>query len=106
VDRLGQDLGQRGLAGSPRAREQVGMGDPVQLDGVSPRADDVLLADTPVEVLRAMCAVERGHEWWVCRATVHPPSRRRTRTVSVTQAPSRLTRGTRLTLLSAASFRT
>ena len=136
VERLGQDLGHRRLAGSARAGEQVGVRDPVELDRVSQRADDVLLTDDLVEVLGAMGAVEGGHLVQLNRrpcggrdgapgdrlqpvprlvgvhrrggalATVHPPSKRRTRAVPAALAPARLAHGTRVTLLSAASFRT
>ena len=61
VERLRQDLGHRRLAGPARAGEEIGVGDPVELDRVSQRADDVLLADDLVEVQRTMGAVEGRH---------------------------------------------
>ena len=102
------------------------MGDPVELDRISQRADDVLLADDLVEVQGTMGAVEGGHlvqlndrdageadhrrraGLWPSGqiATVHPPSKCRTRAVPAALAPARLAHGTRVTLLSAASFRT
>ena len=58
VERAGEDLRHRGLAGAARADEQVGVVDPVALDRVAQRAHDVLLADDLVEGLRAVAAVE------------------------------------------------
>ena len=98
------------------------MGDAVELDRVSQRADDVVLADDLVEVQGTMGAVEGRHLGAAYRraghhrgtgfslspqiATVHPPSKCRTRAVPAALAPARLAHGTRVTLLSAASFRT
>ena len=64
VERAGEDLRQRGLAGATRADEQVGVVDAVALDRVREGAHHVLLADDLVEGLRAVAAVERrlaGH---------------------------------------------
>ena len=64
VQRAGEDLRHRGLAGAARADEQVGVVDAVALDRVAERADDVLLPDDVGERPRAMTAVEGllGHE--------------------------------------------
>ena len=60
VERAGEDLGERGLSGSARAHEEVGVMDAVGLDGVAERTHHVLLAHHLVEVLRAVAAV-KGH---------------------------------------------
>ena len=61
VQRLGQDPRHRGLAGAARPGEEVGLAHLVGGDRVSQGADDRLLADDLLEVLRAVLPVERGH---------------------------------------------
>ena len=61
VQRLGEDARQRGLAGSARAREEVGLADLLVRDRVLQRPGDRFLADDLVEVLRAVLAVQGGH---------------------------------------------
>ena len=58
VQRAGEDLRHRGLAGPARADEQVGVVDLVLLDRVAQRADDVRLPDDLVEGAGAMAAVK------------------------------------------------
>ena len=58
VERAGEDLRQRRLAGAARADEEVGVVDAVLLDRVAQGAHDVLLADHLVEALGAVAAVE------------------------------------------------
>ncbi len=58
VERAGEDLRHRGLAGPARADEQVGVVDAIALDRVRERADDVLLADDLGERLRPVTAIE------------------------------------------------
>jgi len=53
VERLGQDAGRGCLADAPRAREQVGVGDPTEADGVLQGAGDGLLAHHLLELLGA-----------------------------------------------------
>ena len=60
VQRRGEDLRHRRLAGPARADEQVGVVHPALLDRVAQRADDVLLADDVGERARAVAAVQRG----------------------------------------------
>ena len=60
VEGLGEQAGGGGLAHAAGAAEQVGVGDPVELDGVGDRADDVLLAGHVVEGLGA--PLPRQHE--------------------------------------------
>ena len=61
VERLREDARHRGLPGAARAGEEVGLAQLPQLDRVAQRADDRLLADDVVEVLRAVLPVERRH---------------------------------------------
>ena len=61
VERLGEDARERRLARPARAGEEVGLAHLVVLDRVAERADDRLLADDLVEVLRPVFAVEGGH---------------------------------------------
>ena len=58
VERAGEDLRHRGLAGAARADEQVGVVHLVALDRVAERAHHVLLPDDLVEGARAVAAVE------------------------------------------------
>ena len=58
VQRLGEDARRRGLAGAARADEEIGLREPVLLDGVLERPHDVLLPDDIVEGLRAVFAGE------------------------------------------------
>ena len=58
VERAGEDLGERGLAGAARADEEVGMVDAIALDRVSQGAHHVLLADDLVEGLGAVAPVK------------------------------------------------
>ena len=58
VDGLGEDPGERGLAGAARADEQERVRDPVGADGVAQRLDDRFLADDLGERLGAPAAVE------------------------------------------------
>ena len=60
VQRRGEDLRHRRLAGAARADEQVRVVDLVLLDRVAQRADDVLLADDVGERARAVAAVQRS----------------------------------------------
>ena len=60
VERAGEDLRHRGLAGAARADEEVGVVDLVLLDRVAQRADHVLLAHDLVEGARAVASIERG----------------------------------------------
>ena len=62
VERLREDAREARLAGAARAGEEVGLAHLVVLDRVPQRADDRLLPDHLVEVLRAVFPVERGHE--------------------------------------------
>jgi hypothetical protein len=62
VERLGEDARQRGLPGSPRPGEEVGLPDLVGLDRVAEGLDDSLLPDHFVEVLRPVFAVEGSHD--------------------------------------------
>ena len=77
VERAGEDLRHRGLAGPARADEEVGVVDLVLLDRVAQGADDVLLADHLVEGSGPVAAVEggrvagRGH----CGQCIHGPTR-------------------------------
>ena len=59
VDGLGEDPGQRRLAGPARTDEQDRVGDAVGPDGVAQRLDDRLLADDLAEGLGAPASVER-----------------------------------------------
>ncbi len=59
VDGLGQDPGERGLAGAARPDEQDGVADAVGADGVAERLDDGFLADDLAERLGAPAPVER-----------------------------------------------
>ncbi len=61
VERLGEDAGERRLAGASRAGEQVGLPDLALLDRVRERPHDRLLPDDLRERLGAVLAVERGH---------------------------------------------
>src|SRR5207244_2729629 len=61
VERLREDPRHRRLAGSARPGEEVRLTELVALDRVAERADDGLLADDLVEILRAVLPVERGH---------------------------------------------
>ena len=61
VQRAGQQLGHGGLARAPRADEQIGVMDLVQLDRVAQRSDHMLLAHHLVEGPRAVAAIEREH---------------------------------------------
>ena len=61
VQRLGEDARERGLAGSARAGEEVGLADLLVRDRVLQRPGDRFLADDLVEVLRAVLAVQGGH---------------------------------------------
>ena len=61
VDSLGEDAGQRGLAGAARAGEQIGLAHLVLLDRVGEGAHDRLLPDDFSERLWAVLPVERGH---------------------------------------------
>ena len=58
VDRLGQQAGGRGFAGSPGAAEEVGVSRATRSDGVAQGARDVLLADYGVKARRAPLAVK------------------------------------------------
>ena len=60
VDGLGQDAGHRGLAGPPRADEQVGVGDLVGRDRVAQGGDDRILPDQLREALRAPSPIDGG----------------------------------------------
>ena len=60
VERAGEDLRHRGLAGPARADEEVGVVDLALLDRVAQGADDVLLADDLVEGAGPVAAVEGG----------------------------------------------
>ncbi len=60
VERAGEDLRHRGLAGPARADEEVSVVDLALLDRVAEGADHVLLADDLVEGARAVAAVEGG----------------------------------------------
>src|SRR5262249_49408907 len=60
VEGPGEDLRHRGLAGPPRADEQVGVVDSVLLDRVRERPDDVLLTHHLREALRPVAAIKRG----------------------------------------------
>jgi hypothetical protein len=77
VERAGEDLRHRGLAGAARADEEVGVMDLALLDRVAQGADDVLLADHLVEGAGAVTPVEggrvarRGH----CGQCIHGPRR-------------------------------
>ena len=64
VQRAGEDLGHRGLAGSARADEQIRVVDAIALDRVAEGPDDVFLPDDVGERLRAVTAIEGllGHE--------------------------------------------
>ena len=62
VDRLGEDARERRLAGAARAGEEVGLPHLVRLDRVRERPHDRLLPDDLAEGLRAVLAVEGGHE--------------------------------------------
>src|SRR5262249_50680568 len=53
VERLGEQAGGSGLAHPAWTAEEVGVGDPVQLDGIGHRADHVLLPGHVVEGLGA-----------------------------------------------------
>ena len=59
VDRLGEDPGERGLAGAARPDEQDRVADPVRAHGVAQRLDDRVLADDLGEGLGAPAAIER-----------------------------------------------
>ena len=61
VERLREDPRHRRLAGSARPGKEVGLTELLALDRVAERADDGLLADDLVEILRAVLPVERGH---------------------------------------------
>ena len=61
VQRLREDARQRRLARAARAGEEVRLTHLAGGDRVLQRADDRLLADDLVEVLRPVLAVERGH---------------------------------------------
>ena len=86
VDRLGEDPGERGLAGAARPDEQDRVADPVGPDGVAQRLDDGFLADDLAERLGAPAAIEglvrdgrasRPPPVWAdarSRSAVHPPS--------------------------------
>ena len=58
VQRLGDDARRRGLAGAPRAGEQVGVGYPFVLDLAGQRQGDVVLSDDVGEPLRPVLAIE------------------------------------------------
>ena len=58
VDGLGQDPGERRLAGAARADEQDGVADPIGANGVAERLDDGFLADDLGERLGSPAAVE------------------------------------------------
>ncbi len=61
VDRLGEDPGERGLAGAARAGEEVGLADLPGRDRVRQRPHHRFLPDDLRKGLRAILAVERGH---------------------------------------------
>ena len=61
VQRLGEDLGERGLAGAARAGEQVGMRDAILLDRGLQGAHDMFLAHDVGERAWAVLAIERRH---------------------------------------------
>ena len=58
IERLGQDARGRGLAGAARPDEEVGVREPLLLDGVFERLRNMRLADDLVEILRAIFAGE------------------------------------------------
>ena len=58
VERLGQDARGRGLPDPARPDEEVGVRQPVLLDGILERARDVRLPDEVVESLRPVFAGE------------------------------------------------
>ena len=86
VQRAGQELGHRGLAGAARADEQVGVVHLPELDRVAQRADDVLLADHLVERPGAVTAVQREHRRRIVVA--HPVASRAGRGRFPVRAPS------------------
>ena len=61
VDGFGEHPRRRGFPGAARTAEEIGMGDPIEPDGVLQCADDVLLTDEliAVERLRAILAIQR-----------------------------------------------
>ena len=61
VQRLREDLGERGLAGAARAGEQVGMRDAILLDRGLQGAHDMFLAHDVGERAWAVLAIERRH---------------------------------------------
>ena len=117
VDRLGQDPGERRLAGAAWTGEQDGVRDAPGRHGVAQRGDDRLLADDLGERLGPPAAVERlvrdlcgqRRSWaGVSRLefAVHPPSIRTLPRPPTPATRTRPFRGTRRSPLSAASFRT
>ena len=56
IEAFGEDAGDGGLAGAARAAEQVGVGNPLLLDGMGERLGDVLLPHHVLEALRAIFA--------------------------------------------------
>ena len=117
VDGLGQDPGERGLAGAARAREQDRVRDTPGRHGVAQRGDHRLLADDLRERLGPPATVERlvrnlcgqRRSWaGVSRLVfaVHPPSIRTLPCPPTIATRTRPFRGTRRSPLSAASFRT
>ena len=74
VERLGEDPGGGGLAGSAGPAEQIGVTDALVADGVAERPDHVLLAPDVAEPAGSVAAVERliGHRRSPYRS---PPAR-------------------------------
>ena len=64
VQRLGEKTGRGGLAGAPRAGEQIGVGDLVIGDLAQQCVNDVVLANYLGELLRAVLAVESLVAHW------------------------------------------
>jgi hypothetical protein len=52
VDSLGEEPSRRRLAGAAGSTKEVGVGNPIQTNGVSENANDVLLANQIVSVER------------------------------------------------------